>query len=380
MPIEPLQRGDGDLSLIYLAAKRVLYSAQVDDPWFSAHSYVGDITTPQGSYPGYLADETAAPLACIEQYQTCVPSKPASSRCSALGGSLDSVYAQNLTDPTYNLTQWITAAASGSFSFSDVVSSLGDESLRAKRSLKNSVQAPLPSNQWQLEVERWFEIFMASVQGSAIEAAMGPSAEVMRQFYLPPQEEVGRYFCKNQKIRSADHANFSVVGLSTTILIGFLIILLNWSIEWIYVKLLWRFPRFNQYARMEWTVNGTLQLQRLAHEELGYGTWRDCDKEVPIPIVGHEELAVLDLEDKKYPRLKGKGVRDFEMKMGSVRGLEMEQESGRGSPESETESQDWFKGLKRWDTDETLTGLDLDIEEEKEGREVSSSRLDRDMR
>jgi len=53
---------------------------------------------------------------------------------------------------------------------------------------------------------------------------------------------------------------------------------------------------------MEWTLNGTLQLQRLAHERSGHGVWVQCSKEVPI-TVHNDALGRLDLSDIKHPRL-----------------------------------------------------------------------------
>lgn len=87
-----------------------------------------------------------------------------------------------------------------------------------------------------------------------------------------------------------------------TFAVGGFFIVSNWSIEWIYVKWLWRYRRNEQYGRLEWCLNGTLQLQRLAHEELGPGTWTDCDTEVPITDA-RETLATLDLADLKHPKL-----------------------------------------------------------------------------
>jgi hypothetical protein len=60
-----------------------------------------------------------------------------------------------------------------------------------------------------------------------------------------------------------------------------------------------RFER-NIYSRLEWCTNGTLQLQRLAHEELGFGTWRGCTQDVPTTQAG-EKLAVLDVTDVAHP-------------------------------------------------------------------------------
>ena len=38
----------------------------------------------------------------------------------------------------------------------------------------------------------------------------------------------------------------------------------------------------HQYQRLEWCANGTLQLQCLAHEQIGCGQWTQCDEDVPV--------------------------------------------------------------------------------------------------
>lgn len=60
-----------------------------------------------------------------------------------------------------------------------------------------------------------------------------------------------------------------------------------------------RFGRGN-HNRLEWAINDTLQLQRLAHEELGCGTW--IAEGFPITAPG-EKLAVLDVSDPAQPKL-----------------------------------------------------------------------------
>ncbi|KAF2086935.1 hypothetical protein K490DRAFT_18351, partial [Saccharata proteae CBS 121410] len=58
----------------------------------------------------------------------------------------------------------------------------------------------------------------------------------------------------------------------------------------------------NNYQRLEWITNETLQLQRLVHEELGVGTWSCTAGAYPVTAPG-ERLAVVDLSDKEHPRL-----------------------------------------------------------------------------
>lgn len=53
---------------------------------------------------------------------------------------------------------------------------------------------------------------------------------------------------------------------------------------------------------MEWTTNETLQLQRLAHEEIGFGNWSRTTSSIPIIETG-DILAILDISDPDHPKL-----------------------------------------------------------------------------
>ena len=56
------------------------------------------------------------------------------------------------------------------------------------------------------------------------------------------------------------------------------------------------------YGHAEWQANSTLQLQRIAHESLGLGTWSRTDESIPVNEPG-DTLGVLDISDRKHPRL-----------------------------------------------------------------------------
>jgi hypothetical protein len=57
------------------------------------------------------------------------------------------------------------------------------------------------------------------------------------------------------------------------------------------------------YQQLEWRTNDAMQLQRLAHEELGFGTWTDVANVVPVTRNG-ELLSSLDISDPKHPKLQ----------------------------------------------------------------------------
>jgi hypothetical protein len=56
------------------------------------------------------------------------------------------------------------------------------------------------------------------------------------------------------------------------------------------------------HSVIEWNQTGTLQLQRLAHEEAGFGTWSKCDNDVPV-TEPDQFIAGLDLRNVKHPVL-----------------------------------------------------------------------------
>lgn len=96
--------------------------------------------------------------------------------------------------------------------------------------------------------------------------------------------------------------SFSVLGLCITFVLGGFVIAVSLIIEPALSFFDRRWGR-NQYARLEWSANSSLQLHRLAHEEFGLDKWSNCTKEVPLtrPDV---LLPSLDISDLNHPILK----------------------------------------------------------------------------
>ncbi|KAB2568637.1 hypothetical protein BFW01_g2078 [Lasiodiplodia theobromae] len=209
---------------------------------------------------------------------------------------------------------------------------------------------------------------MVSIQDAAINAATGPSDPTFLERWRGPQNAEEHKVCQNTKMRSNAHTNFSVFGLAFVFVTGTLLILLSWFLEpcvaYIQKRGGWtwffscrycccrRKPHLhpstgfstNAYARLEWSANETLQLQRLAHEELGVGPWEACDSAIPVTARKGERLGVLDLDDWTHPRLKAPPS-DLEdecvVVVGGVGGGEEEGkgEDGRGDSRAGTREQ-----------------------------------------
>ncbi|KAF2820131.1 hypothetical protein CC86DRAFT_429685 [Ophiobolus disseminans] len=307
-PIPTLQRTDADVTLFFLSSNQVASPVPINDPWYSAHQTIPGYRlnfTGWGnlSVGAYFADQPASVLGCAKQYQICYPGTPP--RCSRLGGKQElwwllTSLAQ--TEQQLNSTKWAIMSALTGNELDAFVQTLGAASLSSKASLVTGVQGPLPDHQWQLDIEHWHAATLVAMQGSAVDAAMGPSAESMKKFWPGPENGPERRRCGNQKILSDAHSNFSIFGLAFTFVVGGLIIIASFVLESPpgFVRRYYRDKHV--YSRLEWCANGTLQLQRLAHEELGLGHWSACTQDVPITRKG-EMLGLLYFRDPEHPVL-----------------------------------------------------------------------------
>lgn len=102
-------------------------------------------------------------------------------------------------------------------------------------------------------------------------------------------------------MKSTSHTSFSVLGLCITLILGGIIILIELADEPLF-RFIQRRGNFGSYKHLEWISNETLQLQRMAHEEVGAGTWTGTDESLPTTNRG-ERLATLNIDDRKHPRL-----------------------------------------------------------------------------
>jgi hypothetical protein len=201
-PMKALHRGDADVSLIFLAAGDMTFTQPVDDPWYSAHQPLMNITQGgkgKGLLQLYSADSPASVLGCTTQYQQCVPSLPESQRCTPLGG----IWETNQTIPAAsdwqnNMTQLVGTPFT-MVEFQKIVTVLQAASLTSRYTSQASMQGPLPNNQWQLDLEQWHHASLAAVQNSVVDFAIGPTTnDPVRKLWILPESDVEKYVCKNQ--------------------------------------------------------------------------------------------------------------------------------------------------------------------------------------
>ncbi|KAI0859876.1 hypothetical protein F4860DRAFT_515373 [Xylaria cubensis] len=281
-PIEELDRNDAEVALFFLSANNIIYSHMVDDPWFSAHQSAG-------SYGSTVQDGRGQPI------------------CEPLNDGYDhSASVQSLWPDDKKMQQYMAwsyeAYVLTAANIRTIVRQIGIASLTARFGLQSTVQGALPDNQWQREVQNWFDASLATLQRLFVDVAAGPIDSRLDPWLSRPNSTEEHFLCRSQKVRkNGKYTSFSVLGTVIILTIGGLIIVLELVIEPL-TDWLKRHNAGAHYKRLEWVSNSTMQLQRLAHEELGYGNWSNTTGSVPVTKCG-EKLGVLDVQDTSHPVL-----------------------------------------------------------------------------
>lgn len=227
-PIPELQRWDGDIQIFFLSSNRLRFTQATEDPWFNASTPLGSFDFPSLQTTGdnatlYYASEPASPLGCLSQEQLCNPSLPEQSRrCTNLTRpktvGLEAA-ALGLFPPGSNSDARLTWAFNSIFHDSaavqDVIDTLGAQALLARAGVKNGLQGPLPTNQWQTEVEHWFNTTLASLQQSFVNLARGPDDDSVLEYLVRPANSSTREagYCKDQ-VRDSVHTFYIIYMLS----------------------------------------------------------------------------------------------------------------------------------------------------------------------
>lgn len=275
-----------------------MYQKPIDDPWFSAHDEEPNLVN---NIPFWTADAYVRVLGCIDQYQFCSATKP--NLCTALGGARRLADAKSFEGLPFTFWERMTmmrlAGLLSFFSTQESVDGRGAAALRAQEVVYENIGLPLPRNQWQIEVSSWMAVSLAKLQRMAVEFATGPN--FMAEGSSMELPEALEPMCYSQKVRhSGDHVSFSICGMVIILVIGGILILLNMVIDtvggWYQQR-----RRTGLHRRRQWMLDEKLQLQRLAYEGLGQGTWSGATDLVPLTEAG-QLLGMPEDVNEKQPR------------------------------------------------------------------------------
>lgn len=181
----------------------------------------------------------------------------------------------------------------------------GPAALRAQESVSGIASGPLPNNQWMIEVESWFATGLARLQQAVVQYATGPPNVVEGAYISKPTDPISKTMCDNQRVRTTNNAmNFSTLGIVIILVVGGLLISTSLVLDTV-VGSVQRKWKMRDYQRVQWALHEKLQLQRLAYEEAGMGTWSGGTSFVPVTKFG-ETFGMPPDVDPDHPRFGGR--------------------------------------------------------------------------
>ncbi|XXH04288.1 hypothetical protein Hte_010702 [Hypoxylon texense] len=316
---------DADVVITFLSGNGILSLDPIDDPWYRMNKTGPEIgyLSLEGTSQAYTPEEAASPLGCAERFQFCnyLQCGPLASLDDALENSAplfgitESLMESDKWDPL--MEKYASNRSASRFLWMansyanypttayEAMAILGPQVLESRRrlqgSFQGSFQGALPDNQWQLDIIFWFKTTLAALQTSFVDTAYGTVdpefAPYTVNITIPAQMDV----CSNQIINSTQYTSFSLLGLLLTYIGGLLIILVSFILEPLLAYLQHRRER-KDYALVEWDANEMLQLQRLAQEGFGWGTW-STTKSIPTTASPEEALGGVDYSNPNHLKL-----------------------------------------------------------------------------
>ena len=208
-PISQLQRPDADISLFFLSTNGVLFSNPVDDPWYAVHRPIQGAKFGNNSIATYIGDYPVSVLGCTRQVQFCNPNQPETAqRCTPLSSAdvnennLKKLWSED--DEQQQIAVYASRVMKAQI-YADVIPKfLGVSALTARYKMYEGVQAPLPRNQWQLDVEYWMDVALASLQSTYVESASGPDDPALLADLTKPDPLAKLWFCDSQVSITSD--------------------------------------------------------------------------------------------------------------------------------------------------------------------------------
>jgi hypothetical protein len=298
-PVSNLSRTDAEVSLFFLMSNHIYYQDKVDDVLFNASTPYAGLSD---NNPYYVGSQNVNVLGCIDQHRVCNPGRSEADGCTAYAAYGDVVGSLNkigLNPAQIATAQRILSNGLMTSTF-NAVNGRGAAALKASQSVFDLVQVDsLPNNQWNVEVEKWFQVSLAKLQQGTINFVVGPSDPALVQYVTTPDKEAEK-LCREQKIRRSTGAakqNFNLGAIIIVVVLGLTIVVVGFFIDTWVGK--WQNKR-GKYKRLqlEWVMDGPYQLQRLAYEQgAGVPEWEKRDESiptvpgnVPLPVINEETL------------------------------------------------------------------------------------------
>ncbi|KAL0944938.1 uncharacterized protein CTRU02_202825 [Colletotrichum truncatum] len=289
-PAEALEVEHRDLTLMLIAPNSIIHMEPNDDPVFAANNPMNI-----GGVIAYLPDRFVSPIACADGHQIC---NPMNDQCTPFLGSSELLEAARGGRLGLNPTQVATVTRLGPAvslsTFYNLIWTRTQSFLRAQELVGGLTQLPLPSNQWEIEMESLMADALAGLQHQTLEYVTGPAAPsrgTTLQLWdtLPESASVAaedirvplRELCGSQRIRETQGTlNFSVVGLGVLFGVGSAMIIASLLLEPL-TRFVQMRTGWGTLKAKRWERDDSLQVMRLLFELRDAGLWKGNTESFP---------------------------------------------------------------------------------------------------
>lgn len=201
-PIKELGSKIADTNLIFLGTNAIVFDRETLDPWYQATRPVWEEKTGAGMPATimYATDDPAPPLACLTQCQTCNPNLPKEKSCSkpmGVFGQMEEARKVLTYHEEHQLIGWL-ARYLDFLQPREIIFGLGSQSLQSRNRLRAGLQGVLPVDQWENDVEHWFNIASASLQYFPVFTAAGYFPTLTEEAVVRPNSTSELNLCQNQ--------------------------------------------------------------------------------------------------------------------------------------------------------------------------------------
>ena len=321
-PKAQVNRSDADISLIFVSQNSVVYQEKVEDPFFKATEKIDVNLADLGlatTISSYRPDNYVSVMGCVDQYSFC---NTQNNFCTPAMGIYQMAEWIAFNNGQLNLNAIQRALAIRliktikSSGVDSIVATLGENAIAAKDFLSRGTQsAPLPNNQWQIEIEGWFDKGLADLQIQIVEYATGPPIIPEGSYIYKSWEDntlnttaelsvaaVDKAMCYSQMVNdTTDTVSFSITGMVILFAIGgiinFISLFIDTIVGWIQKK-----TGKGNHARMCWLLDDKLQLHRYLNQELGQGQWSVEPEAMPVTVAPQEFNTLAVAHEKAYKK------------------------------------------------------------------------------
>jgi len=303
-----LNTTDADVSFHFFAPNSVTYYAPTNDPFFSAS---GNFTAADGKI---APDAYIHIMGCTDQRQFRNPSTNAS---TFLTGIYKTDYSALGFNSAQNATMdriFLALIFSDTY---DTVNGQDSSALQATSKLYQLFSPGLPNNQWQLELQGWFETGLVKFQQYIVDFVNNPSIAndnglisiITPGSWGGTDKNALQSQCSQQRVQSTGaYQSFSFLGIMIIIIIAPTLIILSWTLSICVNKRKDRRDNAEHAGkRYAYLADGKLNLLRMALEGRGYDHWQETISDIPVRDESYGTIMPVTREGAslKYPKFGG---------------------------------------------------------------------------